>query len=174
MATKASAAERPRIVARDRAGMLPAGADSFHRHAAYALGAAGAVFLTGTLIDLGILWVLQRQALPQWEFTAVASTAEALPRLTLALGLLAGALFVGRSTSLAAYRAVAAGMVAVALASAALCALMIMDYFALVRMINPEALGIFRSSAFKAVALSGLQLAVLLPLGLLGLRRPRE
>ena len=49
---------------------------------------AGLVYFVGSLIDLGILWLGQRQAGLQWEFVAITNTADAMPRLILALALL--------------------------------------------------------------------------------------
>ena len=150
------------------------GGPRFGRHAALAFLAAGRVMLGGTIIDLGVLWIGQRQANPQWEFVAVANTLDAFPRLVLSLALLVGALYLGDSGSLLAYRILAAGFLLLGVAGAGLGGLMVTDYLALRRAVNPEGYAVFRSTAFKAAAVSALYVVVLLPLGIKGLRGPKR
>lgn len=146
--------------------------EAFAPHAGTALAAAALVLLTGTAIDLGVLWLGQRAPNPHWEFVAIASTLEAYPRLALGVAALAVALYLRQSGSLAAYRALGIAFLALALAAATLGAVLATDYLALVRTVRPEALPIFRSTAFKAGALSALYVALLAPAGIATLRRP--
>lgn len=148
--------------------------EGFRRHVSRGFYAAGMIFLIGTVLDLGILWVFQRQPNPQWEFTALATTAEGLPRLVLALALLYGGLYTAASTSLLAYRLLALIAIMVALAGAAVGGLMLSDFFVLRRQVSAEGLWIFRSTVLKTVVLCGMYVFVLFPLGVLGLRRPKS
>ncbi|MGH7552746.1 MAG: hypothetical protein ACREMQ_06925 [Longimicrobiales bacterium] len=147
--------------------------DAFQAHAWLVLSAAGLIFLLGTLLDFVILWGFQRQAVPQWEFTALASTAEGLPRLILALALIYAAMHARGSTSLLGYRFLALGLIFIGLAGAAIGALMVTDYFALRAMVNPEAISILQSTTIKTLALCTLYVFVLLPVGIVGMRRPK-
>jgi hypothetical protein len=147
--------------------------DGFRRHASWGLSAAGWIFLLGTVLDLGILWVFQRQEGAQFEFTALASTAEGLPRIVLAVALLYAGLYVGGSTSLIAFRLLGLLLIGVALLGAVVGALMLTDYFVLRRDVTAEALWIFRSTTVKTLALCAMYVMILVPVGALGMRRPR-
>ena len=50
--------------------------------------AAGLVLFVGVLIDLGVLWVLQRQDSPHWRFIALSATTNSYPPLLLSLVLM--------------------------------------------------------------------------------------
>lgn len=172
MATRVADLSRPVVVTAERS-RLAVSAEAFQGHAARAVGGAGAIFLIGSVLDVLVLWIFQRQPGPQFEFTALASTAEAMPRLVLACALLFAALYLGRSSSLLWYRVLALLLIVFAMVSVAIGGMMITDYFVLRREINPEAARIFTSSVLKTVALCGLYVVVLVPIGIMGLRRPR-
>lgn len=165
------AAERPPIVQGISDSRLPP--EAFGRHAGLGLGVAGGVLLLGTLVDLAVLWVLQREPGLQWEFVAISSTTDAYPRLVLSIGLLYGALSAARSTRLGAYRVLGGALVGLGIAAAGLGALMVTNYFALSGSVQPAAARAFRSTAIKALGLCALYVVALVPVGLLSLRRPR-
>lgn len=145
----------------------------FGRHASTAFWAGGLVLLAGGLLDLGTLWIAQRQETLQWEFVAVSRTTEAVPRIVLALALCHGALYLRRSDTLWAYRALAAGLLVLGVAGLVLGGLTFTQYVALSGAIDPGGIAPFRSSAIKTGALSALYALVLLPAGVIGLRRPK-
>ncbi|HEX7050643.1 MAG TPA: hypothetical protein VF188_10610 [Longimicrobiales bacterium] len=150
------------------------GVAAFAPHVGLAMLAAGLGYLIGSIIDVGVLWGLQRQAVPQWEFVAIGNTLEAFPRFTMALAFLYGALYFRRSERVAAYRVLAVGLLLGGIAAAALGALLLTDYLALARVAAGQAgaLDLLRTTTFKGLALSGLFTVTLVPIGLLGLRRP--
>lgn len=148
--------------------------EGFRRHASLGLAGAGLIFLLGTLLDFAILWIFQRQASPQWEFTALASTSEGLPRLVLAFGMIYAALYIRGSTSLLTYRLLGLGTILVGLAGAVVGGLMVTDYFVLRAGVNPEAAHLFRSMTLKTLSLCAMYVFLLVPIGVLGLRRPKS
>jgi hypothetical protein len=160
---------------REGKGRAPVPADAFRKHAGLGFAAAAALFFVGSVIDLVVLWVLQRQSQPEWEFIAITRTVDAYPRFVLAIALLFGALYLSQSTSLLWYRLGAAAMLTLGVAAVFLGILMVMNYFALASLAagQTDALAMLRSSAFKAVSLSGIFALLLIPLGAMGLRRPR-
>ncbi len=172
MATRMADVQPRMVITPKKAGAFTV--EGFRRHVARGFYAAGVIFLVGTSLDLAILWVFQRQPGPQWEFSALASTAEGLPRLVLAIALLYGGLYTAASTSLLSYRVLALVAILIALAGAAVGGLMLSDFFVLRRQVSAEGLWIFRSTVLKTLVLCGMYVFVLFPLGVLGLRRPRS
>jgi hypothetical protein len=136
--------------------------------------AAGLIMLFGVLVDLGILWIAQRQGSPQWEFTAITNTVDSVPRLVFALGFLFAGLYLRGSRSVAAYRTLAGLLILVGLASVALAGLLALSYFALGKLVTqPEVYTMLRSVAIKTIALCAVYAVVSIPFGVLSLRRPR-
>src|SRR5690606_29061189 len=115
--------------------------------ASLALWAAGGVLLLGSLADLGILWTVQRQTTPQWEFAALLRTAETLPRVVIALALVAGALYLRGSTWLGAYGLIALGTLLLGSFGAAVAVLIAQDYGALSRVASAATEGASRAVA---------------------------
>lgn len=159
---------------RPKSGRSGADRASFERHAAIGLWAAAALLLVGTAIDLGTLWVLQRQAVPTWEFVAIGNTIEAYPRIMLGIGLLFPALYFQRWTSLKIYRTLSALLLLLGIGALTLGVLEVTDYLVLRQQASPQALPVLRSTALKAVTLSGAFFVILTTLGLFGWRRPRS
>ncbi len=145
----------------------------FRNKVTLGLGAAGVTFLLGTVLDFGILWWFEHVPGPQWEFTALSSTAAGLPRIVLALALLYGALYVRGSTSLRSFRVLAVASILSGLAGGLVGALTIVDYLVLRPDITPEAQQVFRSTMLETLALSIMYMLVMVPVGVLGFRRPR-
>ncbi|HEX6211667.1 MAG TPA: hypothetical protein VF136_12875 [Methylomirabilota bacterium] len=173
MATNMRDRPTPIVVGSSDPGRPVRSAASFRRAASWALWGTAIVFLVGSVLDLVILWLFQRQPNPQWEFTAVAISAEGLPRILLGVALAYGALQLRDSASLLAYRLLAVGLIAVGVIGAVLGGLMLSDYFILRSSVNPEAVGVFRSGVFKTLALCAMYVFVLLPVGVAAWRRPR-
>lgn len=165
----------PVLVARPAARPSGAAPEGFSRHAARGAWAGAAVLVLGNLIDLGVLWGMQFQANPQWEFIATMNTLEAYTRFTLGIALAYAALFMSRSTALWKYRVAAASMLFLGIAAVLLGLVLLNDYFALARLAQgqTEATGALVITATKGMLLSGLFTVVFIPLGILGLRRPR-
>ncbi len=146
----------------------------YERPVSLALYAVAALFVGGTLLDLGVLWIAQRQTGAQWEFVAISSTVEAIPRLALGVGMAYVALYVSQSASTLAYRGLALALVLVGVFGAALGALMLTVYFPIARIVQPESVQLFRSTVIKAVGLSALYTIALVPIGIHGLRGPKS
>jgi len=157
----------------DPKGASQLAADTWGKLAAHGMWAAGGLLFLWSLVDLGILWIAQYQASPQWEFVAIASTLEGLPRFVMAIAFFYAALYLRRSQSLAAYRALGAGVLVLGLAGAGLGLLALMDYLALAGPVEGMPESLTRSTALKAGALGGVFFVVLVPLGFAGLRHPR-
>ncbi|HSJ13151.1 MAG TPA: hypothetical protein VK939_01975 [Longimicrobiales bacterium] len=152
---------------------VPAG--YWSRVASNGVLAGGIIMLFGVLVDIGVLWLLQRQATPQWEFTAIANTIEGVPRLVFGLGFLFAGLSLRGSTNALAYRGLAILLIGVGIFSIALAGLLVLSYFALGKLVTqPEVYTMLRSVAIKTLALSAVYAFVAIPFGVLSLRRPRR
>jgi hypothetical protein len=142
--------------------------------AALAAFAAGFIMLTGALIDLGSVWLFQRESSPQWEFVAISNTVESVPRMLFAIAFLFLALHLRATVSMAGYRVLASIMVFLGAASAALGALAAMSYFALAPLVTqPAVYTAMRGVAMKTIGLSVLYAIVAIPIGIYCMRRPR-
>ena len=155
-----------------RAGFAP---DAFARHAARGLWAGGLVMLLGSFVDLAVLWGLQFEASPQWEFVAAMNTLEGYIRFAIGISFIYAALYVGRSSSLWKYRTVAAFALVLGIAAGLLGLVLLNDYFALARLTQDQtqAMGALVTSVTKGIMLSALFTVMFVPLGIMGLRRPR-
>lgn len=156
-----------------RAPVIPP--ERLARHAARSLFAGGLILLIGSLVDLGTLWFLQRQDNAQWEFVALGTTTNAYPLLLLSVLLLYGSLAIGRSSSLAGYRVLAAAVVLLGLLGLAICFLLVTNFYALTSdaQMTKETMLLFQSIMVKAGGVSILYAAILLPVGVLGLKVPK-
>lgn len=149
-------------------------ADAVGGKVSLVLRATGAAILLGSFVDLSVLWVLQRQAQPQWEFVAMANTLEAFPRFLIALAFFFTAQYFVGSRSLLVTRLLGGGLVLLGLVAAALGAILTTAYLALSQVAaqQPQAEAALRSLSFKAVALSTLFFLILTPVGVLVMRKP--
>ncbi|MEQ9400450.1 MAG: hypothetical protein RJQ04_14905 [Longimicrobiales bacterium] len=145
-------------------------ASPYGPHAARALGVAGLVYLVGSLVDLGVLWFLQRQPGLQWEFVAVTNTANAFPRLILAVGLIYGALAFSASEMAVLYKLMAVFVVGLGVVAAMLGALTLLNYLSLSAATSAAAT--LRSTTVKTLVLCGLYFVLLVPVGVMGLKKP--
>jgi hypothetical protein len=146
-----------------------------NRLASYGAWAAGLVILLGSILDLSILWFLQRQNGPQWEYVAFANSIESMPRVLIGLGFIGLALYLRDAGSMIGFRIIGAVLLMFGILSITAGFLMVTSYYALVQNVTePQAYVMLRSVAIKAVALSGLYACVLVPLGIMSLQRPRQ
>jgi hypothetical protein len=145
----------------------------FRAHASTAVFAVAALFAAGALLDLVLLWGWQRAPEnPSWEFFAIASTVESLPRLVLGLALAIVGLHLAGSTLLLAYRALGALLALIGLAGLGLALLAGMDFFALRSGVPADQQAALVSVTAKTVGLGVLEGLVLVPAGWRCLRRP--
>jgi hypothetical protein len=143
-------------------------------NAARALMAAGLLFLIGSLADLILLWTVNRDAgNPQFEFTALSLTVEGTPRIALAIALIWGALHIRGATSPLIQRVLAVSLILLGIGGAIVGAMMISDFFVLRGSIQPGETRAFTSVVLKTLTLSALHLVLLVPVGVLSVRRPR-
>lgn len=141
-------------------------------YASRILAIAGLVYLVGSAIDLGVLWIMQRQPGIQWEFVAVSNTAEAWPRLILAVGLLYSAAVLSGTRSVWLFRALSGLTLALGLLAAVLGGVMMLNYLSVS---GPDAAsGMIQAAAYKTFALCALYFVLLVPAGILGLRAPTQ
>lgn len=151
---------------------VAANPDRLRQHAVRGLWAAGGLLLLVTALDLIVLWGFQRQSTLQWEFVASTNSLEGLPRAALGLGFAYAALAVGETSSVMLYRVVAVMAILIALVAAGLGLLVATDYLPMrANTAAGPATNLLASSTTKSVLLSGAHVALLLPAGLLGLRR---
>lgn len=144
------------------------------RAVAMVLWAVAIIYLIGTILDLGILWVLQRQDNVQWEFVAVTRTVEGWPRMILAVAAAFLALYVRGNSSRIAFGLLGAVLIVLGLGGAGLGALAVMEYLPLHRMAEGAGADMLRSSTVKTLTLSALYFLLLVPAGVLALRGPRR
>lgn len=140
---------------------------------ALVLWSLAAIYVIGTIVDLTVLWGLQRQDNVQWEFVAVTRTAEGWPRLILgvAAGLLA--LHIRGSRSRIVYGLFGALLLVLGLGGAALGVLAVMEYAPLRSMVQGAGADMLQSSTAKTLILAALYFLLLTPAGVVALRGPR-
>lgn len=136
------------------------------------LWATGVIFLFGTLVDLAVLWFGQRQPGLQWEFVAVSNTAEAWPRLVLGLALLYMGGLVERRAGEAFFRFLGGATLLLGLGAGVVGAVAALNALTLLHAGSGN-IGMVRAAAAKTLALCLLYFVLLVPLGAMGLRRPR-
>lgn len=131
---------------------------------------AGLIYLIGHLLDFGILWILQRQPGLQWEFVALARSAEAFPDMIVATALVYLGLYITGSLGLWNSRLLATLTVLMGLAGLSIMVVMLLNYLSIRASVDPAAAGAVRSSVIKTVSLGALYAAFLIPAGILGFR----
>jgi hypothetical protein len=131
---------------------------------------AGLIYLIGHLLDFGILWILQREPGLQWEFVALARSAEAFPDMIVATALIYLGLHVTDSLGLWSSRLLATLTTLMGLAGLAIMVVMLLNYLSIRASVNPAAAGAVQSSVFKTVSLAALYAVFLIPAGILGFR----
>jgi len=167
--------ERPAVIvgpAREAARGRVA-ANALAGYAARALFATGIIFLLGSLADIMVLWVLQRQPDPQSEFTSLVLTIEGTPRIALAVALLVTGNYLRGTSSVVMQRFCALILLLLGLAGAVIGALVLTDFFVVRGSVDAEGQRVILSMALKGLTLSALHVLVLVPIGVLGLRRPK-
>lgn len=144
------------------------------RNAARALWAGGLIYLIGSFADLAAMWIINRvPGNPDFEFTALANTLDGTPRIVLAVAMIWVALHIRGSNSLMIQRLMGILLILLGIAGAIMGAMVIADYFVLRGSVAPPDQKLFVSITLKALTLSALHLLVLVPVGVLSVRRPR-
>lgn len=131
---------------------------------------AGLIYLLGHLLDFGILWIFQRQPGIQWEFVALARSAEAFPDLIVATALVYLGLQLTNSLGVWRNRALSTWVILMGLAGLAIMAVMVLNYLSIRADVAPAAADAVRSSVIKTVSLAALYAVFLIPAGILGFR----
>jgi len=145
------------------------------KNAARVLWAVGLLFLIGSVADLVLLWTVTNDpGNAQWEFTALAVTVEGTPRIVLAIGLIWIALHLRGTVSLIIQRLFGVLLILLGIGGAVIGAMMISDYFVIRGGIAPGEMSTFVSIVLKTLTLSLLHLLLLVPVGVLSVRRPRR
>lgn len=164
--------KRPAHAGASSGGLRP---QDFSGRVAAVVAAAGLLLLIGSLIDVGVLWILQRQPSPQWEFAAGTRTIDASTRFASAFGFLYLAAFLSGRSSVTWYRVLGAVLILFATGVAVLGGIVASDYLALNRMVTdqPEAMSLFRSSTIKSVSVAAVAFVLFLTAGIFSVRRPR-
>lgn len=168
----------PEILLGEQRGKVKSGVDPdvLAGHAARVFAAGGVILLVGVLIDLFILWGLQRQDSIMWEIVALGTTTNSFPVLLLSVVLFYGALALRRTDSVTAYRLAAALVILLAVFGLTIGFLVGTDYLAVRRGVPdpPQAAALFESMVVKSGALSLLFGGVMAVVGVLGLRMPKQ
>lgn len=161
----------PRVVggsAKDVQKPVPAG--GFAKAAGRIAAVAGVIYLIGSLIDNGILWILQRQEGIQWEFVALTRTAENFPDVIVATGLLyLGLESMGR-LRVWSNRLMASWVLLLGLIALGMLALTVLNWIGIQSAVNPDAQDVVRQSFIKTSSLTTLYALLLIPAGILGFR----
>ena len=157
----------------EKESRAPAEPHALAVHASRFFFGAGAVLFLGVLFDVFTLWVFQRQDTVQWEFVALNTTTNAFPMLLVSAALMYGALVVGRSDSIRAYRTLAIVVIFLGVAGLFVGFLLGTNYLALQSLLPQESKALFRSMAVKGGGVSAVFGLVTLVVGALGLRSPR-
>jgi hypothetical protein len=168
--------DRPQIVVGDseEKGRFRLIGTFTEQNAARVLWAGGLIYLIGSLADLAAVWILNRvPGNPDYEFTALANTLDGTPRIVLAVAMIWVALHIRGSNSLMAQRVLASLLLVLGVVGAIMGAMVIADYFVLRSAIAEPDQKLFVSITLKALTLSALHLVLLVPVGVLGVRRPR-
>ena len=131
---------------------------------------AGVAYLLGSVVDLGILWIGQRQPGLQWEFVAITNTIEAWPRMILALGLIYLGLHISRSRSQTMQRLLAGSLLVLGLGALVLGVLMTLNYLQVSGNLEGDGLSLVRTAVLKTLLLCTLFVTTLIPVGALGVR----
>lgn len=144
------------------------------QNAARALWAGGLIYLIGSFADLASLWIINRiPGNPDYEFTALANTLDGTPRIVLAVAMIWVALHIRGSNSILIQRFMGILLLLLGIAGAIMGAMVIADYFVLRAAVAEPDQKLFVSITLKALTLSALHLLVLVPVGVLSVRRPR-
>lgn len=138
------------------------------------VGWGGVLYLVAIFVDLAVLWIGQSQSGPNFEFVALTRTAEAFPRFILATALIYAGLWIVRSDSLSAFRAMAVWVTFLGVAATVVVGMVILNYMTLASTVTPEAKAVFRSAVVKTGGLGALYVLFLIPLGILGFRTRRR
>jgi hypothetical protein len=144
-------------------------------YASRALWAVALLYLAGSMTDVLLLWVIQRiPGNPLWEFAALTSTIEGIPRMALAAAFAWVALHIRGRPSLLWYRVFGVLLVLIGLAGPVIAALQVSDYFIIRASIEtPFDLRIAQSTIIKTVSLGAVHLFLFVPVGVMAIRRPR-
>ena len=142
-------------------------------YASRALWATGIIYFVGTLVDLGILWIIQRQAGVQWEFVALTNTVEAWPQLILSVALCYAGFALAGSESLGLQRTLAAVSLLLGIGGVVFGALETLNYLTLAASASGTGTNLILSAFVKTMILCGLYVLLFIPLGILGFKRPR-
>ena len=143
-------------------------------NASRALWAAGLIYLIGSLADLVLLLAVKPNwGNPTWEFTVTSGTVEGTPRIILAIALIWVAMYIRGSSSLVVYRLFSLLLILIGALSGVFGAVGVSDFFILRPMMDAANLRLALNVVLKMVTLSGLQVLLLIPVGVMGIRRPR-
>jgi len=168
--------ERPPVVLtteqeRIRKRML---GDAWAANAGRALWAAGLIYLIGSLADMVLQMIVGADwGNPAWEYTVTTGAVEGTPRIVLAIAFIWVAMYIRGSSSLAGYRILSIVLIASGAACAVFGAIAISDYFILRPMMDAGGQRLATNILLKTLILSALQVMLLIPVGVMGVRRPR-
>ncbi|HUL70843.1 MAG TPA: hypothetical protein VLT17_11480 [Gemmatimonadales bacterium] len=161
---------RPQIIEPKPSSRSVAGTDLRPATATLLIG-GGTGILLATILDLAVLWAVQRQPNAQWEFTAVVTTLDHYSLLLIGLGAILGGCYL-RGVDRR-WVAVSVGLIALvgALGAVGLGLLLAKDFLAIRKVIEPDAIAGFRAAVVKGLSLVGIYTLTLGQAGQLALKR---
>ena len=161
----------PILTPSERSGLRSSDVSALRRMVGTLLSCVGVALLFSTLVDLGILWWLQYQPDPEWEFTSLATTVDQWSLVVIGITGISAGLYLRRSTSTWSERLVvllcfisvtATGLIGVFLA---------LDFFPVRQTLDQPDRAQFYTMFTKSIVLTGIYT---LALGIAGFRGIRN
>ena len=128
----------------------------------------------GSLVDLGVLWLGQRQPGVQWEFVAVTNTAQAWPRFVMGVAFAYLGAHVGSKSADWVFRSLGGLTLLLGVGAAALGGLAALNTVTMLNGVTGQGSAMIKVASAKTLILCALYVILLVPLGIMGLRGPKS
>ncbi|MEP6573895.1 MAG: hypothetical protein ABJD11_14420 [Gemmatimonadota bacterium] len=148
----------------------PLEARSFKPMVSTLLLGVGVALLIATLIDFGILWIVQHQSNSQWEFAALSTTFDNFSLLLIGLAAVAAGLHLGNAGSLLNQRVLTVIAFLLGLCAALGALLLVTDFFDVRNKVDGVTRDAFYTTMAKSVTLAVIYTITLFVTGIRGLR----
>lgn len=129
----------------------------------------GIALLLAALIDIGVLWAIQREPNAQADFAALTTTLDSYSLVVIALAALGGAILL-RETGIGALRVLGALCLIAGAVAGFVGVLLLLDFFQVRGLMQGPARTVLLATAAKGLALAGIYTLSLVAAGVRGLR----
>lgn len=129
----------------------------------------GLALLVAAIIDIAVLWTIQRESNAQAEFAALTTTLDNFSLVVIALAALGGALLL-KDSGVGALRVLGAVCLIAGAVAGFTGVLLLLDFFQVRGLMQGPARPLFLATAVKGLTLAGVYALFLLAAGLRGLR----